>query len=246
MRRVLAVLLAGMLAGCTTAPTAPDATVDPRGYWTVVAVNGETTGSGEHFRFIITPPTGSAQFGCNAGGGSLAARDGWVVAGDWIITVAGCRTKRIGELERMGFDVTAGPMAVERTNAGIRLRNGKGTIELAARAFPSLIGRWHVTAVNGRPVTGSANITANRSIINFGCNDLLGAYRQDGERLLAITPMATTERGCVIGDTDEPTEATQREDEGFRIATRNMQVTFYGPDRVRLSNEAGTIELVRP
>lgn len=243
--RGAAALLAAMLAGCATAPASPDSTVDPRGYWTIVAVNGEATGGGEHFRFIITPPFGSAQFGCNAGGGSLVARDGWVVAGDWIITVAGCRTKRIGEFERMGFDVTAKPMAVERTSVGIRLRNARGTIDLAERAFPSLIGRWHVISVNGRPVTGSANITAGRSIINFGCNDLLGAYQQNGERFRVIPPMSTTERGCVVGETDEPTEAVQREDEGFRIATRDMQVTFYGPDRVQLSNAAGSIEMMR-
>ena len=245
MRRGFGVLLGAALAGCATTPPAPDPSLNPRGYWTIVAVNGEATGGGEQFRFILTPPTGSAQFGCNAGGGSLTANSGWVVAGDWIITAAGCRTKRISQLERMGFDVTARPMAVERRAGGIRLRNERGTIDLSPPDFPSLAGRWQVIAVNGRPVVGSANITAGRSIINFGCNDLMGAYQQEGERLLVISPMSTTERGCVRTDAGEPTEAMQHEDEGFRIATRNMQITFHGPARIRLSNAAGTIELTR-
>jgi heat shock protein HslJ len=244
VRRAAALLLGAVLAGCATGRPVPDPTIDARGYWTVVAVNGQATGGGDNFHFVITPPVGSAQFGCNAGGGSMTAGNGWVVSGDWIITVAGCRTKRIGELERMGFEVTARPMAIERGADGIRLRNEHGTIELARRAFPSLIGRWRIITVNGRAVTGTADIAAGRSIISFGCNHLRGAYRQEGERLLAIMPMGTTERGCMTPD-GAPSEAMQREDEGFRIATRNMQVTFHGPDRVRLSNEAGTIDLAR-
>ena len=242
MRRAAAALLAAVLTGCATAPPVPDASIDPRGYWTVVAVNGRPTSGGEQFRFIITPPTGSAQFGCNAGGGSLTAGNGWVVTGDWIITVAGCRNRQIAELERTGFEVTSRPMAVERGAGGIRLRNEQGTIDLARRTFPSLIDRWQVIAVNGRPLKGTADIAAG--IISFGCNHLRGAYRQDGEKLIAIGPMGTTERGCVRSD-GTPSEAAQREDEGFRIANRDMQVTFYGPDRVRLSNEAGTIDLSR-
>lgn len=245
MRSGFCALIGAALAGCATAPLAPDPSINPRGYWTIVAVNGQATGGGERFRFILTPPTGSAQFGCNAGGGSLTAGNGWIVTGDWIITAAGCRTQRISQLERMGFNVTAKPMAVERRADGIRLRNERGTIDLAPRDFPNLAGRWQVIAVNGRPLTGTAEIAATRSIVNFGCNDLRGAYRQDGERLIAIMPMSTTERGCVKADGGEPTEAAQHEDEGFRIATRNMQITFHGPDRVRLSNEAGTIELTR-
>ena len=244
MRHAAAVLLGAALASCTTARLDPDATVNPRGYWTVMAVDGEATGGGEHFRFIVTPPTGSAQFGCNDGGGSLTAGNGWLVAGDWIITAAGCRTKQLATFERMGFEIIAEPMAVEKSKHGIRLRNERGTIELAPRAFPSLMGRWRVISLNGRAVAGSADITATRSIINFGCNDLYGAYRQEGEKLIVIPPVSTTERGCVT-EGGAPTEPVQHEDEGFRVAARNMQVTFFGPDRVRLSNEAGTIELMR-
>jgi heat shock protein HslJ len=240
--RAVAVLVGAALASCATAPLAPDAAVNPRGYWTVVAVNGEATGGGEQFHFIVTPPTGSAQFGCNAGGGSLTAANGWLVAGDWIITAAGCRTTQLARFEHMGFDVTAKPMAVEKSVQGIRLRNENGTIDLTPRAFPSLMGRWRVLSVNGRPVVGSAHMATDRSILNFGCNDLLGAYRQDGERLVVIPPISTTERGCVTNE-GSPTEAALHEDEGFRIAARHMRVTFFGPDRVRLSNEAGTIEL---
>ena len=244
MRPAAGVLLAAMLAGCATAPLAPDPSLDPHGYWTVAAVNGRATGGGEHFRFIITPPTGSAQFGCNAGGGSLAASDGWLVTGDWIITVAGCRNSDLARFERMGFDVTAKPMAVERRDGGIRLRDERGTIDLAPRQFPRLIGRWQVMSINGQPVAGSADITAPLSVISFGCNELRGVYRQDGEKLMVVQPVSTTERGCMT-PAGAPAPVMQYETEGFRIAARNMQVTFYGPDRVRLSNEAGTIELSR-
>ena len=245
MKRVAAGLSAALLGGCAAGQLAPDSTIDPRGQWTVVAVNGQATGGGEHFRFEITPPTGEAQFGCNAGSGSLTAGNGWVAAGDWIITAAGCRNKQLARFERLGFAVTAKPMAVERRDGGIRLRNERGTIELIpAPPVPSVFGRWRVVAVNGRPVAGAANIAPNNAIINFGCNDLRAAYRQEGETLVPGMPVSTTERGCVTA-TGEPTEAAKHEDEGFRIAARHMQIAFYGPNRVRLSNEAGTIDLER-
>lgn len=55
---------------------------------------------------------------------------------------------------------------------------------------------------------------------------------------MIVGPFGSTERGC------DP-HLEEREDEGFRIAARTMRIEFYGPHRVRLSNAAGTIDLVR-
>jgi hypothetical protein len=101
-----------------------------------------------------------------------------------------------------------------------------------------------VQAVNGRPTAGTAKIEQPLFLINFGCNGGRSGYRIEQSALIPVGPMATTERGCVTA-AGEPTEAVMHEDEGFRIAFRRMQVSFYGPNRVRLSNEAGTIDLAR-
>jgi hypothetical protein len=108
----------------------------------------------------------------------------------------------------------------------------------------SLIGEWRVGAVNGQPVPGSAHIVPPILSINFGCNDGRYAFRVEGSVLTPVGPMATTERACANAD-DSPSTIMEREDEGFRIAFRPMQATFYGPNRVRLANEAGTIDLAR-
>ena len=101
-----------------------------------------------------------------------------------------------------------------------------------------------MTAVNERPTIGTVKIVQPILATNFGCNQGRSGYRIEGSVLVPVGPMGTTERGCVTAD-GSPTAAAQHEDEGFRIAHRRMQVTFYGPNRIRLSNEAGTIDLTR-
>lgn len=108
----------------------------------------------------------------------------------------------------------------------------------------SLIGEWQVTGVNGQAVSGKARIVPPLFVIDFGCNSSRSGFRIEGSVLFRIGPMGTTERACVSVD-DTPSPVMQREEEGFRIARRPMQVTFYGPARARLSNEAGTIDLSR-
>jgi heat shock protein HslJ len=109
---------------------------------------------------------------------------------------------------------------------------------------PSLIGEWQVVAVNGQPVAGKASIVPPILTITFGCNSGRYGFRVDGSVLRPVGPMATTEMACVNPD-DSPATVMQREDEGFRIAFRPMQIAFYGPNRVRLANEAGIIDLSR-
>ena len=133
MKRLMLLASGLLVSGCAT-PLRPDPSIDPTGQWTVAAVDGEPTGGGPSFNFTIAPPEGSAQFGCNAGSGSLRIDRGWLVAGEWIITVAGCLPKERMRFERSGFHILSQPLAVERAGVdGIRLRNRIGSIALARR-----------------------------------------------------------------------------------------------------------------
>ena len=109
---------------------------------------------------------------------------------------------------------------------------------------PSLIGEWRVVAVNGQPVAGKARIVQPILTINFGCNSGRYGFRIEGSVLVPVGPMGTTEMACVNAN-ESPSTGMQREDQGFRIAFRRMQIAFYGPNRARLANEAGTIDLSR-
>ena len=247
MNHAAALVIALALPGCATAPAAPDAAVDPRGQWTVTAVNGQATGGGEDFRFAITPPTGSAQFGCNQGGGSLSVGNGWVVTGDWIITLASCRDERTLRFERMGFDIVARPMAVEQRGAGLRLANQRGTIDLTpAPAVRSLTGSWRVTALNGQPIAAPpafAGFDRAGMRINFGCNTMRGSYRQENGTLVPVYPLGSTEIGCM--PTSGGPDPHAIEESGFAVVRRPMRITWHGERRVTLSNEAGSFELQR-
>ena len=107
----------------------PDPTIDLRGEWTIRAVDRQRTPGGQAFRFRFNPPHASAQFGCNDGNGPAQVRDGWFVAGDWIITAAGCPGRM--DFERRGFAKFREPLAIQRTKRGVRLRNRLGSIDLS-------------------------------------------------------------------------------------------------------------------
>jgi len=122
------VLLA--LSACSTQPLEPGPNVDPRGRWTVVAIDGAATPGGAGFAFTIEPPRGSGRFGCNSGSGSLTVERGYLVPGNWVVSAAACQPERM-RFERKGFDILAQPMAIEAGPAGgIRLRNQRGSIDL--------------------------------------------------------------------------------------------------------------------
>jgi hypothetical protein len=108
----------------------------------------------------------------------------------------------------------------------------------------NLVGEWTVVAVNGRASLGTASIRPPIYRFNFGCNDGRGNARVERDRLVVVMSMAVTERGCMNPD-GSPAESMLREDEGFRIAGRSAAATFFGQDYLRLSNEAGTIDLRR-
>ncbi|MBA3666101.1 MAG: META domain-containing protein [Sphingomonas sp.] len=133
MRGLVSILLLSqLLAGCATQSPPTDVTIDPRGQWTVVAVNGEPTGGGSRFNFLINPPSGSAQFGCNRGGGGLSVERGLVApTSNWAATLLGCLPQEQMRFERRGFEIASQPMAIETPpGGGIRLRNRIGSIDL--------------------------------------------------------------------------------------------------------------------
>jgi heat shock protein HslJ len=124
-----------------------------------------------------------------------------------------------------------------------------------------LEGRWTITAVNGRPVSrlflelgaeglpvverradGGMNIgrPGPATIAMLGCNKLrLNGWTRNGDKLmLGIDGSTKTEMGC-----DPATMAA--EEQTHAILRRPMTMEFTPPARLRLINEAGTLELVR-
>jgi heat shock protein HslJ len=243
MRRILVGAAAGLLAACTT-PIVPDPSVDLTGDWEITAVGREPTGGGENFILSFDPPSGWAQFGCNAGGGSARIERGWLVTGDWIVTVAGCIPKERMRFEREGFEILSEPLAIERrSDRVIRLRNSRGSIDLQPLAPPQLAGsRWSVVGINGRPPPAEAMIRfeARTFVANFGCNSMRGAYEQVGVTLRS--PGSTTEMGCMAPD-GRPGPVMEYEEQGFAILGRPTQIERVRPGAIRLANERGEILL---
>lgn len=127
-------------------------------------------------------------------------------------------------------------------------------------ATADLRGRWTIVAVNGRPEPGLwlelggegiASITRQGSAIYvgspqppteayLGCNWWRpSGWTREGDRLTLGREMSTrTERGC-----DAAREAL--DDEAYAILTKPMTMELTQPNRLRLTNETGTLELVR-
>ena len=123
-----------------------------------------------------------------------------------------------------------------------------------------LRGRWTITEVNGRPESslwlelggeGVATITTRGSAIYvgspqpptrayLGCNwwDPSGWTREGDQLILGREMSRRTERGC-----DEATEAL--DDETYAILTQPMMMEYIQPNRLRLTNQNGTLELAR-
>ena len=132
--------------------------------------------------------------------------------------------------------------------------------EARPTATPDLRGRWTIIAVNGRPVSGLwlelggeglATITTRGSGIYvaspqpptrafLGCNSWYpSGWTRSGDKLtLGVEMSRRTERGC-----DAATEAL--DDEAYVILRNTMTLEFTGPNRMRLANEKGALELIR-
>lgn len=123
-----------------------------------------------------------------------------------------------------------------------------------------LQGRWTVTAVSGRSSSGpwlelggEGPVTITKSergtLVGspqpptkayLGCNNLyLNGWTRNGDKLtLGIEYSRKTERGC-----DDATMAA--EERIHAILRKAMTMELTPPDRMRLINEHGTLDLVR-
>lgn len=126
-------------------------------------------------------------------------------------------------------------------------------------ARDSLQGRWTITAVNGVGIAGAflelgtegppmvearpdGGFNLGRpgapTRASFGCNSFFNnGWTRNGDKLM-LGAGASTERGC-----DEP--LMRIEEQGGRIIRLPMTMELTPPDRLRLINEAGTLDLVR-
>jgi heat shock protein HslJ len=101
-----------------------------------------------------------------------------------------------------------------------------------------LEGRWTITAVNGRAVTGlQLELTPTSANYSLGCNSGGGIVARNGDKLF-IDQAALSERGCAPA-------IMQVEAQAITILRRPMTMECTPPARLRLINEAGTLELVR-
>lgn len=252
--RRLGVTLALAVAGCATAPLAPDPSVDLAGRWTIVAVDGERTGGGRRFNMELNPAYGAAQFGCNSGSGTYAVRDGWLVPGDWIITAAGCpNPDSWRHFERKGFEILGKPLAIQRTQAGVRLRNERGVIDLV-RAPPvsaaEILGSWNVDAINEVPTPGGTEFrvtfTPNRIEARFGCNHYRAdAYRLEGSRFRPIGG-GNTEMACELTGPNAPRVPVMTlEDWAFAVLRSGPELVPRPGGRLSLVSPKGRIDLSR-
>lgn len=132
--------------------------------------------------------------------------------------------------------------------------------EVRPPSTPDLRGRWTIAQINGRPEPGLwlelggeglATITKKGDAIYvgspqpptqayLGCNWWRpSGWTRDGDKLILGREASTrTERGC-----DEAREAL--DDEAYAILTKPMTLEFKPPDRMRLTNQNGALELVR-
>lgn len=101
-----------------------------------------------------------------------------------------------------------------------------------------LDGRWTVAAVNQRQVSGLwLELSGVRTSYNLGCNIGGGELSRNGDKLF-IDKAFLTERGC-----DAAREGTEQQAIAILRAAMTMELTE--PNRLRLVNEFGTIDLVR-
>ena len=259
IRRAAAAGLALLVAACATAPVAPDPSIDLRGRWTIVAVDGEPTGGGRRFNLELNPAYGSAQFGCNSGSGAYRLGNGWFYPADpWIITAAGCPDPDAWlHFERKGYDILAKPLAIQpRPGGGVRLRNAVGSIDLVPAppvTAAEIAGNWIVTRINDVPTLGrqsfQATITMREFEGRFGCNRYSAEYRLENGR---FTPVMArhTEMACEISDPETRAQLGNvplmtLEEWAFAILRTGPEAVLRPGGRMALVSPRGTIEFAR-
>jgi heat shock protein HslJ len=96
---------------------------------------------------------------------------------------------------------------------------------------------WRVMSINGTRTPASnfyVNFMPGQLGAKFGCNSMSANYTQSGS-ILSVGPIAATRMAC-------PDMAF--ESQGSRILQRPVTISGLG-QRITLSNDGGTIELVR-
>lgn len=111
-----------------------------------------------------------------------------------------------------------------------------------AREAASLDGtHWRVALINGRatPATDAYRMQFDEGRIGgrFGCNHFGGPYRIEG-RVLVAGDVASTLIGC-------PEPSASFEMQGFTVLRQPMRMDWPVPQRLVLSNPAGSIALER-
>jgi hypothetical protein len=127
-------------------------------------------------------------------------------------------------------------------------------------AKDDLRGRWTITSINGRQVTGlwlelggegqAIITTTDRGVFvaspqrptraHLGCNEWYpSGWTRNGDKLILGREMSRrTERGC-----DAAREAL--DDEAYAILNETMTMEFTPPNHLRMINEIGSLDLVR-
>jgi uncharacterized membrane protein len=99
-------------------------------------------------------------------------------------------------------------------------------------------GRWTVRTLNGQQASGLwLEFDGGSARYNLACNGGGGHLLRNGDKL-SINQAVLTEKGC-------DRTRMQIDDAAIAILRRPMTMEFTPPDRLRLINESGTIELVR-
>ena len=100
---------------------------------------------------------------------------------------------------------------------------------------------WTVTAINGRATPGGAgyfiNFTGSDIASKFGCNNIGGGFRLNGDHL-STTGLVQTEMAC-------PEPAMTFERLGGAVLNSNMRIERVSGETMRLISEAGSIDLRR-
>ncbi len=111
---------------------------------------------------------------------------------------------------------------------------GSGTSSFGSLAQTN----WRVVSINGRPVPATGyylNFMPDRINAKFGCNTLGAGYSTQGEHLNAGAIMATR---MACGDMSFETA-------GSNVLSQAMRVNLSNPERLILTNSAGSIVAAR-
>jgi hypothetical protein len=132
--------------------------------------------------------------------------------------------------------------------------------QIQSTPAPALQGRWTIIEMNGKRVAGLWLEFGGEGLVTvtevgdaiyvrspqpqtrayLGCNwwDASGWTRSADTLVLGREASRMTERGC-----DGAVQAL--EEEAYSLLTKPMIMAFTAPDQLRLSNESGTLRLVR-